>query len=297
MNVKLLIAVVLIVLGLGAVGVGIFKYLQGQKPNSGLKIETNPPSIVFIDNVQMGQTPFDKMFKAGEVSLRLVPTATVSALAAYQTKVHLTPQFYTVVHRDFGSTDIESAGETISMEPVSGKIASLAVVVTGPDSASVTLDGQPQGFSPLFVASVPIGDHQIAISAPGFVDRTISAQAVAGYKLSVNVKLASKAIATPTPTDAPETTPTPTPKKTIKVTPTPTKKVGTVTKIEIKDTPTGFLRVRETASTSAKEMGRVNPGDQFTVLETKSGWYKIEVELDATSSGWISAQYVKKIEE
>jgi hypothetical protein len=184
-----------------------------------------------------------------------------------------------VVRRDFGDNEILSAGDIISLEPQTAKTASLSVVTASPESASVTLDGQPQGFTPLLVASVIPGDHEITISSPGFADRQISAKAIAGYKLNINVKLAG-------------TPPTPQP--------TPSATVGTATSsanlkgyVEIKDTPTGFLRVRASASTGAKELGKVYPGDKYKVLSSKTGWYQIQVDLDATTSGWISSQYAK----
>jgi len=98
-----------------------------------------------------------------------------------------------------------------------------------------------------------------------------------GYKLNVNVKLASLPALSPTP----EATPSAILEKPY---------------VEIKDTPTGFLRVRQTASTGAKEIGRIQPGDKYPLLDKITGWYLIKVDLEATTSGWISAQYADKFE-
>lgn len=259
----------MIVIGAGAIGFGVFTYFQSQKPDAGLKIDTNPSSLVFIDNVQVGKTPIDKVFKSGDITIRLVPDSTSSALTSYQTKVHLTSHTYTVLKRDFGDTDLTSAGETVNLEAQSGKIASLAIVTSSPDSASVTVDGQPQGFTPVLVPSLPEGDHRVTLSAPGFVSRTISAKALLGYKLNINAKLAGQL---PQPTPSPEAS-------------------GSATYIKIKATPTGFLRVRLTPSTTAKEVGRVHPDEKYPLLDKLSGWYQIEINLEATTSGWISSQY------
>lgn len=269
------LAIGLIVIGLGLVGFGGFSYWKSRQPTAGLKIETNITSLVFVDNLQVGQTPIERTFVPGEVGLKIIPTSTSSAMPIYQTKVKLTSQVYTVVRRDFGETDLLSAGDIISLEPQSAKTASLSVVTASPESASVTLDGQPQGFTPLFVASVIPGDHEITISSPGFTDRKISAKAIAGYKLNINAKLAGTPPA-PTPTPLPATA-----SASLK---------GYVT---ITETPTKFLRVRASASTGAKELGKVYPGDKYKVLDSKTGWYLIQVDLDATSSGWISSTYAK----
>lgn len=290
---KVAIAVILVLLGLGAVGFGGYKYLESKKPSAGLKIDTNPPSLVFIDNAQVGQTPVEKILQPGEVNVRLIPSSTSSALTTYQTKVRLTPQTFTVIRRDFGATDADSAGEVVNLDPQPGsKTASLAVVTSSPDSASVTLDGQPQGLTPILISSITPGDHQITITAPGFTSRTIAAKAVIGYKLNINAKLAGQ-LPPPEPLPTLEPTPSTTPSATPKPTP-----ISTLPKpyVEIKDTPTGFLRVREKPSTSSKEVGRVNPGDRYPLLTTNSGWYQIKVDLEATSSGWISSQYATKFD-
>jgi uncharacterized protein YgiM (DUF1202 family) len=60
------------------------------------------------------------------------------------------------------------------------------------------------------------------------------------------------------------------------------------------DTPTGFLRVRKEASTTAEEIGRVNPGEFFRLLDEQNSWYKIEFQTD--KEGWVSGQYAQKFE-
>lgn len=286
-------AIILIIAGLGLAGWGIFNYFQSQRPNAGLKVETNPPALVFVDNVQIGQSPVEKIFKPGEVSLKIIPGPSASALTTYQTTVRLTSKVYTVVRRDFGPTDVDTAGETVTLEPQSGKSAGLSVVTSSPDSAAVIIDGQPQGFSPVLISEIEPGDHQITLSAPGFVSRTISAKAVAGYKLVISAKLAGQVVVVPT------IAPTPVPSTgsgllSTKVTPT----VAPIAKpyVEIQDTPTGFLRVRSAPNTGGTELTQVKPGERFGFLGEQSGWYQIKLNIAATTSGWISAQYADKVE-
>ena len=298
---KKVIAIIVIILGLSLVGFGLYSYFRSQKPNAGLKVDTTPPSLVFVDNVQIGQTPVEKIFKSGEVTIKLIPNTSATSLTTYQTKVRLTSGVFTVVRRDFNASDSESAGEIVTLEPQPDKVASLAVVTAGPDSASVLLDGQPQGFTPLLVASISPGDHQLTVTAPGFITRPISAKAIIGYKLSVNVKLAANPAPAPSEPDLATAISTPSASPAPKVTPKPTPKASpsaTLQKpyVEIKDTPTGFLRVRLTPSTAASEISRVSPGDRFPLLNESAGWYYIKVDLDATASGWISSQYADKFE-
>ena len=109
----------------------------------------------------------------------------------------------------------------------------------------------------------------------------------------VNSKLAQETEPTPTPTLEPGLSPTPTKKATVTPTPKPktTPVAGQVT-VVVKGTPAGWLRVREEASSSSKELARVDEGDEFTLLEEKNGWYKIAYEQG--KEGWISGQYAEK---
>lgn len=306
---KKTIAVVMIILGVAMiVGFGIYSWVRRRQPNAGLKIDTSPPSLVFVDNVEIGSTPIDKLFSPGEVTVKLIPNSTSSAISTYQTKIRLSEKTYTIIKRDFGTSDTNSAGEIISLQPQSDPTPSLSVITASPDTASVLVDGQPQGFTPLSLSSISAGTHQITVTAPGFTSRTVSAQTVNSYKLILTVKLSAlppstAPILTPVPTTIPEATPSATPK----VTPKPTIRVKATSTpippspspalpkpyVTILDTPTGFLRVRNSPSLGGAEVGQIKPGENYPLLNTSSSWYLIKVDLDATSSGWISSQYAK----
>ena len=64
--------------------------------------------------------------------------------------------------------------------------------------------------------------------------------------------------------------------------------------IVVKGTPEGTLNVREDATVTASKSATVNEGDKFSVLEEKSGWYKIE--YISGKQGWISGEYTRKQE-
>ena len=61
--------------------------------------------------------------------------------------------------------------------------------------------------------------------------------------------------------------------------------------IQIRETETNFLRVRSEPSTAAEEIGRVDSGGRYIVLEeNEDGFYKID--LGGGSSGWVAAWLV-----
>ena len=282
--------VIFVVLGVAA-GLIYTRSRHLNQPSAGLKVDSTPPSLVFVNNVQMGRTPFEQMFKPGDITVKLIPESSPD-LSAYETQVHLTDKVYTVIKREFAASNTQTSGEIISLLPQAGKSASLSVITSDPDSASVALDGEPRGFSPLTVDSLTPSDHQVEISAPGFSPRTVSFKAVTGYLLTLTVKLAASvdqsaiipaAFLTPSPTS--------TPSAQVKTTPTST--LPPRPYVTISTTPTRFLRVRSGPSTTATEIGRVNPGESYSLLSQQTDWYLISGSFTATSSGWISATYAE----
>lgn len=63
--------------------------------------------------------------------------------------------------------------------------------------------------------------------------------------------------------------------------------------ILIKETPTGWLRVRSEPSIDASESAKVNPGESYELVEEKPNWYKIL--FNDEQEGWVAAQYSEKV--
>lgn len=61
--------------------------------------------------------------------------------------------------------------------------------------------------------------------------------------------------------------------------------------VEIIQTVTGYLNVRDINSPKGKIIGKVLPGQKFDVREEKDGWYRIG--LSDEQEGWISGDYAK----
>lgn len=263
----------LVILGIGLIAGFTFFLIGYFKPaKAGLYIETTPKARVFVDGVEVGSTPYEGTFSVQEITLKLAPEST-GIMASFETKINLTPGIKTVVRRDFGETDDTSGGEIISFEKIQKGESSL-VIVSFPDAAKVVIDGATRGFTPVKVASLAPGEHQVAISAPGFSERTFLVKTVLGYKLTAVAKLP---VSTPVVEEEKEETPQ--------------------VQVEILSTSTGFLRVRSEAGTTGVEIAQVKPGEKYLLVEedTSSGWVKIEYEKD--KFGWISGEFIKKLEE
>jgi uncharacterized protein YgiM (DUF1202 family) len=65
-----------------------------------------------------------------------------------------------------------------------------------------------------------------------------------------------------------------------------------VLQVKINSTPTGFLNVRNSPSSSGKVVTQVHPGEVYTYTALQNNWY--EITYSGFSQGWVSGQYVTK---
>lgn len=242
---------------------------------AGLVVNSIPVSAVFIDEVQVGNTPYKATLDPKEISLKLVPASGSTPLAIYETRLNLSSGIETIVNRELGETEESSSGEVVSFEKVSKGETSLSIISV-PDAAQISVDGQVRGFAPYKTSSILSGEHQVIISAPDYNQRALQVKTKEGYKLIIIAKLSINQEEQKKSFDSAQDQ-----KK--------------VTYVEILTTPTGFLRVRQEASTSAAEIGQIKPGQKLELVEEKEGWFRITFTTDKI--GWISAQYAKKLEE
>ena len=268
---KKLRAVLLFLLGFALIGAAVFFLLGYFRPKgAGLKVNSAPAASIFVNGSQVGTSPYEYEGTPGEITVKLVPGAG-SSLTPFETKVALVAGIQTSITWEFGDSEEASQGEIISFEKIGGKEAQIAIV-SEPNSAQISIDGNIRGFAPVKYTLAP-GEHEIKVVAPSYKERIFSVKTVEGYKLTAVSKLAPSGV-------------------------TPEEKLPSQvqTLIEIIATPTGFLRVRDKPGTAGAEIGQAEPGDRFVFLEEDqaTGWYKIE--FSKNQDGWVSNQYAKKVE-
>ncbi|MBI5018790.1 PEGA domain-containing protein [Candidatus Gottesmanbacteria bacterium] len=285
----LIVIVILLIIG------GVIKLLVTRSPKEGeLRVDASPNVSVFLDNKHLGRTPLREKVPAGEYTIRLVADSTTNEVAPWQSKIFVGPNLLTFVNAVLSDSELSSAVDVLWLEKsVVGKPE--LSIITNPDGASVVLDDVTKGITPLTISDVTAGDHSLTVTSPGFLTRTMKVKLTTGYKLIASMKLALSAAGgqpvESSPAAGVATTPTPSVKAGEAATSSATPQKPYVT---IKDTPTGFLRVRMEPSTSATEAGRVNPGERYHIFNQQTGWYQIS--HDGTNKGWISAQYADKTE-
>lgn len=290
---KILFLISLFVL-FGLFVAGRFIYLKTQDTDGKLRVLSSPSAQVIIDDKKVGKTPFESDLKEGEYLIRLETTGKTKEATSWKGKIMINKNTLTFVDYELGTTDVSSTGIILSVSKMktSPTISDdgEAEVVTEPKGAIVYLDNEEVGIAPLVLAGVASGDHELSVLNPGFFRRTQKVKIKPGFRIKAQFKLALD----PTykkvdvKTDTKDSKKTDGEKSSAESKPSAKKTVI----VEIQETETGWLRVRKGPTTSSKEVGKVNPGDTFDLLEEDAGWYKIEYEKG--KEGWISSRYADK---
>lgn len=273
-----------------------FAILNNQNVYGRIKVTTSPAATVFINNVAMGKMPYEDQIKAGEYLIKLIPEEIATSTASWQHKIKVQSNTMTVVNVELGSKDISTGADVFDVAKMSGVIPQdkgQMSVESEPSGAIVYLDNDEKGVAPLVLSDIGKGDHELSVFMPGFFRRTQKVNVTPGYEVNAYIKLAVDPNQSPTfnldqsssssssaASDAGSSSSAAAP--------------SGKQQIEIIDTPTGWLRVRDDATIDASESGRVNPGDKFAVLEEKGNWYKIQ--FDGSKTGWISKEYTRPVD-
>lgn len=254
---------------------GYIRELALKNAKAGIRVESNIPAKVFINDQESASAPYQTdSLKPGDykVSLKAME-ATTEAKTFWQGYAKLNEGTLTIVIRDIADPDSigadskeTSSGEIITLEPGKG-----VTITSSPPRAEVTIDGKLFGNTPLFVPDLTEGEHQFIISRENFLKRSIRSKVIEGFNLSLVVDLA---ITEPDLTKLPQT-------------PTTSTEI-----VMVKNTPTGFLRVRDNPGLSGKEIAQVKPKEEYVLLEETPGW--VRIRLKDGKEGWVSSAYIQK---
>ncbi len=265
---------------LGSLFFMAFSYFARERSLKGaLQVTSTPVSKVYINDSYVGQTPLCKceaqeMQKTGEYTIKLVPND--RNLSEFQEKITISTGVLTVVDRKFGKDSL-SEGSVISLTPLDDKKRAELLVVSIPSKSKTYLDSNQIGETPFLYKNPTDSDHTLRVMKEGYSEKTVRIHTPLGYKLTVAIYLSTG--------DSPSLDISPT--ASASATPTPS-----VSKIVILETPTGYLRVRTSASIAASEIARVNPAETFDLVSEQEGWFQIKLKDGRV--GFISSQYARK---
>lgn len=236
--------------------------LLGVKQESGISVYSLPSeATVFLDDKQVGQTPYE----AKDLEVRDYLVKIAKEEASWQGRIKLTAGTVTIVNRDIATDSASSAGEILTLNKGKG-----LTIISSPMEALAEIDGKSYGKTPIS-ANIEPGEHTILVSHPNYLKRSIRADLPNNFNLTISVDLSlSEAdlatISTPVITQTPE--------------------------VVVKQTPTGFLRVRDKGSLRGSEIAQVKPGDTLILLEEQGAWDR--VRLPDGTEGFVSSSYVEK---
>ena len=239
---------------------------------SGLEIMSYPPAKVYINNKEVGMTPYkNNSLKPGTIEVSLKTDSN-----QWTKNVELQNNINTVIDWEFGKGEKDSGGYVLYLEKTGDSKKSGLMVNANPDKSAIAIDNEIKGFSPQRFNDITEGDRQLTLSFPGYKNLDVFMKAINNYQLVIEADLAEEV--TPEATSTAIPSPTVSQKKTV----------------TIKPTETGWLRVRDQANSSGAEVGLVNPGEKYTLLEEAKDWDKID--MGNSKIGWVSAKYVSKDE-
>lgn len=265
---KKIIVWFLIIISLGALLLRfsdkITEIVLGVKNTSGISVLSEPSgAVVYLNGMQVGQTPWGgKDLDIGDYLIKIE-----KGRASWQGKVKLTGGTVTVVTRDIATDSASAAGETLTLDKGKG-----LTIVSNPSDSLVEIDGQPYGKTPITV-DINSGEHTMLVSRQNYLPRSFSADLPDNFNLTISVDLASK-----------EADPV--------VFATPVSVVTQAPEVYVKQTPTGFLRVRDKPNLKGKEVAQVKPGENLILLEELGSWDR--VRLSNGTEGYVSTAYIEK---
>lgn len=264
--VKKILAWILVILSLAALVLRFSdkaaELFLGIKQTSGISILSEPTdATVTINDNQAGQTPYEnKNLDVGEYKIKIEKNG-----ASWQGRVSLTAGTVAVVNRDLAAETASSAGEILTLDKGKG-----ITIISNPTEADIEIDGKPYGKTPKTI-DIESGEHMILINHTNYLKRSIKADLPENFNLTISVDLSLAevdltTIQTPVITQTPE--------------------------VIVKQTPTGFLRVRDKPNLIGKEVAQVKPGEVLTLLEVQGSWNR--VRLSNGVEGYVSSSYVEK---
>lgn len=304
---KKIVFLILTCLIIAIVGFVVYRvFFLSQKAKGALQVTSSPESTVYLNDQEIGTTPLcicgtdvdlpesvssklievfgvgqgENLLPVGEYTIRLIPKD--KAFPEFQEKITIGQSVLSVVDRKFGK-GAESEGSVITLEKSSSENPEI-LVLSVPSEASVYLDSEAIGASPVTKEDVTESDHELRLSKNGYLEKAVRIKTAPGYKLIAKIYMGvdTSAVTGRTQEGPLEES-------------TEESSELEGSKVVILPTGTGFLRVREGASLADPEVGRVTPDEEYNLISDEGDWYQIEYEEGAF--GFISKDYAELVEE
>lgn len=256
----------------------IVLFVNRDSGKGALQVTSIPSSQVFLDGKFIGKAPLclcdlPQLLNSKEYKIKLVPMQ--AGFQNFEQKITVHPGVLTVVDRTFDKQVSMSSASVITLSKIENENNSELLLVSFPDKSQVILDSNPMGNTPLLLKDITESDHEVKILKEGYREKIIKVKTVKGKRLEATIFLGIKTDINTADKDASSSA------------------VNLTTqKVLILDTPTGFLRVRQSDSVSSDQIATVSPGEKYDLISEKGEW--LEIRLPGGKSGWISASFAQK---
>jgi PKD repeat protein len=155
-----------------------------------LALTTTPPNAnVFVDNVFKGVTPLTLSDTPSGYHLVRI---TLPAYDDYITSATVEPGKTVVVQAELEKSGLNTTPTTLPATPVPVPQNGSIAITSVPSGASVILDGQNTGITPVIMTDVLPGNHALSLSYPGysFYNQTISVGSAQTAAVNANLVVA-----------------------------------------------------------------------------------------------------------
>lgn len=164
-------------------------YSSSQKSGmGGIQVTSVTDATVAINGKDVGKTPYYvENHKVGENEIRITE---VGSNLEWTEKINLVAGTLATMHQEFNTDKNKFSNYILSFDRLSDSNKSTVKIISNPSSATVTVDGKPQGFTPIDLELAP-GPHVFTFTSPGYSDKVINAAPAKGYQLNIKLTMAS----------------------------------------------------------------------------------------------------------
>ncbi|GIW60551.1 MAG: hypothetical protein KatS3mg087_1617 [Patescibacteria group bacterium] len=150
---------------------------------AGLEIKTVPEATVTINGESKGTTPYlNEDLAAGTYNVKLE-----SSSGSWEKEINIESGTIFYINLALAENPDNMSGELVYLEKGRG-----VGVISSPNKAEVSLNGQKQGLTPYLVQSIPEGEHEVVITKEGYETKVIKIKGSNGHKIMIEAQLKSQ---------------------------------------------------------------------------------------------------------
>lgn len=242
---------------------------------AGLEIKTVPEATVTINGESKGTTPYlNEDLAAGIYNVKLE-----SSSGSWEKEINIKSGTIFYINLALAENPDNMSGELVYLEKGRG-----VGVISSPNKAEVSLNGQKQGLTPYLVQSIPEGEHEVVITKEGYETKVIKIKGSNGHKIMIEAQLKPQ-------NPSGENSPTPEASSTSSASPTSSNVPSPTTSTRATSSPSSHVSASPIARASAspppsvRASASVSP--QPSASSAANNTVKGTVTVQSTSTGWL----------